>query len=235
MKHNFIQLLLLFALSFWASAVSAHALWMETSPVAIKNKNHHVKIFYGEYANNEIEPVDKWYSDVSDFKVVLTTPAQKQIELTSTASQDYFEASFTPQEDGIYVLSIVHPAKDLGGKTKYEFSSVALVTVGKSTVQLLNLPFYILIQPAIHTSGQTIEAFVLNNGKPVPEAELLVMSEEGWSKTFKADSKGRIQFPLNWKGKYVLETSVFEKVDGLWHDKSYTDYWQGTTTSIFAQ
>lgn len=213
-------------------SASAHALWIESNPLAVKNKAHDVKIYYGEYATNEIEPIDKWYSDVKDFKIVLTTPGQQKMELTKEASADYFTSSFIPEEDGIYILSVVHSAKDLGGTTKYEFSSVALVTVGQTTTALLNLPFCVQIQPKVFQSGQVIDALILQNGKPVPDAELLVMSQEGWSKTFKADAEGKVRFPGIWKGKYVLEASLSKDEGGQWHDKSYKRTWQGATTSL---
>lgn len=213
-------------------SASAHALWIESNPLAVKNKSHDVKIFYGEYATNEIEPIDKWYSDVRDFKIILTTPSQQQVELIKESSTDYFKSSFIPEEDGVYILSVVHPAKDLGGTTKYEFSSIALVAVGKSNTQILNLPFCIQVEPKTFRNGQVVEALILQNGKPVPDADLLVMSQEGWSKTFTADSNGKVSFPAIWKGKYVLEASLSKDQEGQWYDKPYKRTWQGATTSL---
>lgn len=230
---NYFFLTILGLLSW--GAVSAHALWIESSPIAAKNKAHQVKIFYGEYATNEIESIDKWYSDVKDFKIILTGPSNKQIELSKSISGDHFESTFTPTEDGMYTLSVVHVAKDLGGTTKYEFSSTALVSVGDTNAALLNLPFCIQVQPKVHENGQMIEAVVLQDGKPVPDADLLVMSQEGWSKTFKADANGKVSFPAIWKGIYVLEAAVNKAESGQWHNKSYSKVWQGTTSSIIVQ
>lgn len=235
MKHKSKYLLLSILMILSGFSAFSHALWIETHPKAIKNNLHDVKIFYGEYAAQEIEPVDEWYSDVRDFKIVLTTPSQQKIDLSTEAATDHFKTSFIPKEDGIYLLSIVHPAKDLGGSTKYEFSSVALVSVGQAIAPLADLPFYIHVQPKLFKKGQVIEAIVLQNGKPVSGAELLVMGQEGWSKTWKTDAAGKISFPGIWKGKYVLETSISNDEIGQWHDKSYKRIWHGATTSILVQ
>lgn len=233
MKHYTNALLLTVVLTLWGFSVRAHALWIESSPFAVKNKVHDIKIYYGEYASNEIEPIDKWYSDVTDFEIFVTTPSQRKVALTKNPAQDHFQSSFVPEEDGVYMISIVHAAKDLGGATKYEFSSIALVSVGPRSTQVLNkVPFCIQIQPKIFQKGEVVDALVLQNGIPVRQGELLVMSQEGWSKAFKTDDYGRVRFPVIWLGQYVLEASVSIEEEGQWYDKPFKKTWFGTTTSI---
>lgn len=233
MKHYTTSLLLTIVSILWGLSATAHALWIQSSPFAVKNKAHDVKIYYGEYASNEIESIDKWYSDVKDFKVVLITPSQRKVELPKQPFQDHFQSSFIPEEDGVYQLSIVHAAKDLGGNTKYEFSSTALVAVGENNRQELSkLPFCIEIQPKVFQQGEFVDALVLQQGNPVHKGELLVMSPEGWSKTFKTDENGKVQLPVMWPGLYVLEASVTKEEAGRWHGKDFKRTWYGTTTSI---
>ncbi len=235
MKYYPIYLLLTMCSLLFSLSASAHALWIESEPLATKGVAHEVKIFYGEYATHEIESLEKWYSDVKAFKIILTTPSQKRIELSKEAHTDFFKSTFTPKEDGVYTLSIVHPAMDLGGTTKYEFSSAVLVKVGQPKVQTQNLPFYIHTEPKVFEEGQIIDAFVLQNGKPSPNTDLLVMSQEGWSKTLRTDDQGKVSFPAIWKGRYVLEASLNKDESGQWHNKSYSKVWQGTTSSIIVQ
>lgn len=235
MKHYTNYLFLTLLSLFFGVSASAHALWIESQPNAAKGVAHELKIFYGEYATNETESIDKWYSDVKAFKITLTTPSQKRTELTKKSHGDFFKSTFVPDEEGIYTLSIVHPAMDLGGTTKYEFSSVILVKVGASIVQFQNLPFYIHIEPKVFAEGEIVDALILQNGKPVPNTDLLIMSQEGWCKTLKTDVNGKVNFPAVWKGRYVLEAALHKDESGQWHKKSYSKVWQGTTSSIIVQ
>src|SRR5690349_17315106 len=134
-------LLLLIFFSIGTVQLHAHALWIETASTGKKGQAQDVKVFYGEYASKELEETGKWYSDVKDFTLWLTVPGKEKVQLNTTAGTNFFSASFTPEEDGIYLLTVSHEAKDLGGATKYEFSSVAAVAVGKSnTVDHLSIP-----------------------------------------------------------------------------------------------
>jgi uncharacterized GH25 family protein len=231
---NLLQLtLLLIALTIGQSAF-AHALWVETNPSATIDQTHQVRIFYGEYANQEIEPIENWYSDVKDFTLWLTTPSQQKVKLEKQATADFFQSSFTPTEEGIYTLTVVHAAKDLGGTTKFEFSSTAFVTAGNANISAVraDIPLYAQIQPKVHQKGQQISTTVYKQGKPLADAEVIVMSEEGWAKTFKTDAQGQVSFPVLWAGNYVIEVSDYVAEQGLWHEKAYKNVWRGATTFI---
>ena len=211
---------------------SAHALWIETNATGVKHAKQEVKIFYGEYASKEIEPLDKWYSDVKDFKLILTSPSNKQIEIQKTITGDHFTANFTPTEDGIYVLSIYHAGKDLSKTNLYAFSSLAFVKVSGNTLPAITNNFYVKVNPKEYEAGNTVEVIVIKSGKPLADAEVLVMSQEGWSKSFKTDQQGKISFTALWKGNYVFEASFGENKEGEWNGKPFTYAWEGTTTFL---
>jgi uncharacterized GH25 family protein len=63
---------------FACKMVSAHSLWIETAATGEKNKDQEIKIFYGEYSHQLIEPVEKWYSDVSEFKLFVISPKPRK-------------------------------------------------------------------------------------------------------------------------------------------------------------
>lgn len=211
---------------------SAHALWIETNSTGVKNVKQEVRIFYGEYASQEIEPLDKWYSDVKDFKLILTTPSNKQIEVQKMLTGDHFTAEFTPIENGIYVLSIYHAGKDLSKTNLYAFSSLAFIQVSGNTLPAITNNFYVKVNPNKYEVGNTVEAIVIKAGKPLANAEVLVMSQEGWSKSFKTDPQGKISFTALWKGNYVIEASFGENKEGDWNGKPFTYAWEGTTTFL---
>ncbi len=225
--------LILFTLC--SKAIFAHALWIETNSLGTKGQAHEVKVYYGEYASQEIDPVDKWYSDVKEFTIWLTTPNQEKIQLQKNPAADYIASSFVPTEEGVYTLTIAHAAKDLGGTTKYEFSSTALVAVGEGTLQPLDLSLYVQVPPTIYSKDGVVDAVVIQNGQPLADAEVSVMSGEGWTKVFKTNTAGKISFPAIWKGNYVVEASHVEKKEGVWHEKPFKRTWQGATTFVQVQ
>ena len=214
----------------------AHALWIETSSYGTLNQAHEVKVYYGEFATNERDQVDKWYSDVKDFSLMLHTPGKEPIKLQLTNKGDHFSGSFQPDVTGTYFLSIVKAPKDLGGKTKYEFSSLVPVIVGKPTVpdySSVKNPLQIeLLGLSNVKKGQSLQAKITSHGKVVPQAKVSVFSATGWGKEFVADENGLLTFDALWSGPYVLEASTFAEVAGEHEGKPYASAWQGSTTFI---
>ncbi len=211
----------------------AHAIWIESASVAQKNQSQDVKVFYGEYASGEIEKTDKWYSDLKNIEVWLHTPSKKRVKLQLEDKQDYLQSSFLPSEDGVYYITTVHTAKELGGTTKYEFSSFLPVKVGNEAVNRdmsIVQPLSVSVQTDISGQNSKINALVSKNGKPLENAEVIVMSSSGWSKTFKSDSQGQVSFDPLWKGPYVIEASQYLPETGNWGGKAFTHAWQGSTT-----
>ena len=216
--------------------LSAHALWIETSASGKTGAEHQVKVFYGEFASNEREEISKWYSDVKDFSLWLTTPGKEKIKLKTSAGTNYYSATFTPDKDGLYILTVSHEAKELGGTTKYEFLSSATVAVGDvSIVNLSTVPSSlaaVLNESKTYNLKSPVKFSILHNGKPVAAKKISVLSPEGWTKEFTSDEKGEISFTPQWPGRYLLEVSTFEKTSGQHHGKTYDAFWQGATSSF---
>lgn len=234
-----IKTLLVLAVMLVISSSSyAHALWIEANSNGQKGKSQEVKIFYGEFATGEIEPVNKWYSDVKEFTLWLTGPDQKREKVNVTAKDDHFVAQFTPETDGVYYLTVLHDAKEIAGKTKYEFSSVAAVRVGKSVVSghdhIENSLKVIAPQTQAKVSSPTkIQVFM--DGTPQAKGKVIVTSENGWAKEFTANEAGEITFSPIWKGKYVLEATNFKKGEGELQGNVYESTWQGATAVMYVQ
>lgn len=231
---NLLLLTLVIASTLSGNTASAHALWIATPPTAHINQPHHIQVFYGEYATQEIEPVGKWYSDVKDFTLWLTTPDQQKIQLEKQENPNFFQSSFTPSQDGIYTLTIVHTTKDLGGTTRLEFSSTSFVTVGNIHLNapVSNVPLHVYIKPTTYKKDQQVDAIIYDGNTPLANAEIIVMSEQGWSKVFRADANGQLSFPVLWSGNYVIEASHSYTEDGIWHGKPYERIWRGATTFL---
>lgn len=211
---------------------SAHALWIETQSNGILNQKHTVKVYYGEYAEGLVDPIDKWYSDVKDFDLILIAPDGSKKVLEKTAATDHFEASFQPTANGNYILSVVKPAKEAYETMKFEFSSIAFVQVGNSAKTTNSLPFHIESTVLSPKLGKSIEIQVLDNGQAEKEREVIIMGPEGWTKTVHTDQEGKVPFKPLIAGKYIIEASRIDEKSEDWHGQKIEKIWKGSTYSV---
>lgn len=230
------SLLLALLLTLGTSQLFAHALWIETASSGKAGTAQQVKIFYGEYVSNEREEIAKWYSDVKDFTLWLTAPGKEKIKLNTVAGSNFYLANFTPEGNGLYILSVSHEAAELGGTTKYEFLSTAVVSVGKpNAIDHATIPTSLNVytmEAKNYKVDTTVQLKALVAGKPLIKKNVTVFSPEGWSKEMKTDEAGVITFNPIWPGRYVLEVSTFEETPGSHRGKAYTAAWQGATSSF---
>jgi uncharacterized GH25 family protein len=234
MKKLIVYLIVLGSYLLGSTEARAHAIWIESNSKATKNKVHDVKVFYGEYPSGVSDSTAKWYSDLKTLEVWVTSPSKKRTKLELSDLSTHLTSSFIPDEDGLYYISTVHTTKDLGGKTKYEFSSVAPVLSGKATAAPLTLeqPLAVIVKPDEYKVNNLVEIQVWKAGQAFVDGEVLIMSPEGWVKTVKSDANGKVSFTPKLKGNYVIETSEYKKEDGEWNAKQYTHTWKGSTTRI---
>lgn|SRR5690606_7523784 len=206
---------------FTAYDVQAHALWITTKPAGIKGHPHEVRIYYGEPSVGTVDPVSEWWSDVNAFELVLQLPDGSSQRLATTPGTDHFSASFTPKADGDYVLRIEHPVRETFDGHKYQFNSMALVSVGNGNggAERRGLTeFHVLPGTSGEgTVGHGLTVYAMLNGKPVAEQEITVFSPNGWSKTFKTDEKGEVSFVPDREGLYVVEAIHSADVEGKDH------------------
>ncbi len=233
MKKLTVYLIVFGAYLLGSTDANAHALWIESNAKATKNKAHEVNIFYGEYPSGVSDSTAKWYSDLKDLDLWVTSPSNKKTKLELKDLSTHLTSSFIPDEDGLYYVTAVHSTKDLGGTTKYEFSSVAPVLSGKAAAApKLEQPLAITVAPNPYKTDSKVDLQVWKGGQAFVDGEVLIMSPEGWVKTVKTDSKGQVSFTPKLKGSYVIETSDYKKEAGEWNEKKYTHTWKGSTTRI---
>jgi uncharacterized GH25 family protein len=233
---NLKKLFLLLCMTIGVQHTFAHALWIETETIGKKGKPHEVKIYYGEYATKELEEIDKWYSDVKDFSLWLITPGKEKVKLETQAGKNYFSANFVPNQDGNYILYIVHEAKELGGTTKYEFSSTATVNINKKDKIDINIVpnnlKTVTIESEIYKLNTPVKIKAVHNGQVFANILIQIFSAEGWSKQFTTDENGLLTFHPIWPGRYVVEISNYETKEGEHYNIKYDAIWQGSTTSF---
>lgn len=212
--------------------VQAHAIWIESNPVGIRNQSQTIRVYYGEYASGEIEKTKDWYSDLNKLKLSLVH-SESQLELELVDKGDYLETSFAPSKDGVYHVTVSHPAKELGGTTRYEFLAQSQIQVGQGVASsAVPLSAHFLFPNKVFKTNDQIEIQLLRGTNPVADEEILVMSPNGWSKSYKTDKQGKIKAEAIWPGTYVIENSHMADQSGNWNDKTYNKNWQGLTASF---
>lgn len=216
--------------------IFAHALWIETSGTGKVGKPQSVKVFYGEFAENERDSVTKWYSDVRDFTLWVVGPDQQKMQLTLVPGTNFYEGTFTPDKEGNYTLQVSHEARELGGTTKYHFLANTSVQVGKpgqslgKSTNILNISTDLTAAPAKANHVVKLKADLNNaaaSGKTVS-----VFSPAGWSKELKTNENGIAEFIPLWPGRYVVEVSDMDKTAGTHYGKDFTATWKGATYSF---
>lgn len=210
----------------------AHALWIETPSEGQLNKRHTVHVYYGEYAEQSTDPIDKWYSDVRDFELYLINPNGERTKLDKEADSDHFSSSFIPTENGTYTLSIVHGAKEAYETMRFEFSSIAFVKVGGKPLTDIKQGFHLKPLGDTQESGAEIDLAVLDHAVPQTGAEVIVMGPDGWTKTMKSDSDGKVVFKPLIPGKYIIEASRTDDKKEDWRGQKIEKIWRGSTLAI---
>lgn len=211
-----------------------HALWIETNTSGKNGQAQEVKVFLGEYAANERDSTQNWFSNMRDFSLFLIAPDGKKSQLTTTASGNHFKASFTPSIAGTYVLSIDHLVTEVYGGSKIHYYALAQVTVNGSTPGSNNLAanaaFGVLANATVKYKVNSAEKVqLLYKKNAVKTGSLAVQSPEGWAKTFKADANGIVSFVPFWVGLYLLEGTFTEEESGVHEGKDYKRVWHCTT------
>jgi hypothetical protein len=216
--------------------LSAHALWIETSNTGKAGQKQAIKILYSE-PNDKPEKIADWYSDVREFTLWVTGPDKQKVKLPATAAADHFISEFTPEKDGVYTISISHTAKELGGKTKYQFNASAVVSVGKS--KSVNTPAFnpndISVFAGAGTVARRNKPFTFTGfvkEKPAENLHLAIHSPSGWNKEISTNAQGTASFTPIWAGKYSIEASQTQKEEGEHNGKSYTSVWRCATVLL---
>jgi uncharacterized GH25 family protein len=237
MKNIPVLVSMLAALLTFPQFTEGHAIWIESKAQATLHQSHEVKIFYGEYPEGAADSTKKWFSDLQSLDVWVVSPTKKKTKLTLRDAATHLAGSFVPDEEGMYYVTTAHTTKELGGTTKYEFSSVAPVQTGSgaATVAAAEQQLAVIARPGIYRTGNTITVQAWNNGTPFADGEVVIMSPEGWVKTLKAGQNGSVTFTPRLKGSYVIETSDYKPEEGQWNDKKYTHSWKGATTHIVVE
>lgn len=202
---------------------SAHAIWIETALKGTKDKEQEVRVYLGEYAENERDSVAAWFSNLKDLQLYVTGPDGKRQQINLKADGDHYEGNFIPSADGNYTLSIHHTVADVYGETKIEYYASATVMVGKTGPSTLTSSTALAIVPGSEEpkSLQSIPVSVFYEGQPAAAARVEISSPDGWVKGIQGNERGEAAFKPIGKGQYMLEAIKTEKTTGSHNGKPY--------------
>ena len=221
-------------LFFSIQSLFAHAIWIETITTGKTGQSQEVNVYLGEYADNQRDSVQHWFSNMREFTLWLVKPDGQKEELHCVPSGNHFKAAFTPAVAGTYLLTIDHTVQEVYGDSKIHYYAMGIVKVNGSLQGIANVKehtdFALLTnhqQP--HKLHQPEKVQLSYKNAHPAGADVTVQSPEGWAKKFKAGQDGDITFSPAWKGRYMLEGSFTEEAGGQHEGKEYKNVWHCVT------
>ncbi|GAA3990547.1 DUF4198 domain-containing protein [Mucilaginibacter dorajii] len=226
---------LTFLLTLSTSLLFAHSLWIETAAKGKIGQSQSVKLYFGEFAQDERDELSKWRSDLPSLTLWLIAPDGQKTQLETKQGGNVVESAFTPQKDGVYTLLVSHKLKDLSGGTGLlEFSASTNVSVGTTVAPEANLNTNeIKALPVGATKvNSPLKIKVWVKGENKAGGTVLVFSPNKWAQELTTDGDGSVTFTPLWPGKYVVEATNFNNVPGSVGAINYKTFWQGATYSF---
>lgn len=224
--------ILIFLLAFSVTSAFAHALWIETSSTGKKGIPQQVKVFFGEYEANKPDSAKKWFSNLKNFKLVLTAPNGKTSILTASPDVTFFKTSFTPDQDGAYKLSIVHEVAAVFEHAKIEYYAFADVAVGQSIINsVFPVEAVLTIRPEkqVLKIGEAVQHQVIYNKAPFSEQKITLVTPDRKTQPLKTNADGKFIFKPEQKGDYFIEAFTEDKTPGKLNGKDYEKVWHLVT------
>lgn len=191
-----MQRLLVLAAAIAPLASQAHHVWLEQDADG-------ARLYFGEFADNVREsspgPLDKFLK-----------PQARVLDARGEAR----EVAATREANGIVIAGRAGPGEALiaqeAGYPAFEKKEGDQVVsrglwmpaarwVNSFDVQAPRLTLDVL--PA----GKAGVFIVTFKGRPLPQAQVEVVAESGWSRGVTTDKEGRLQVSLPWQGLYALE------------------------------
>jgi len=207
---------LLRAAAIAATAISlnaqAHQIWLEPD-----GKNASV-LRFGEFHLNlrEVSP-----GHLDGFTATRATlhgaQGQRTIALTKAANGLRIAAhpkageTLTVQDDQFPLHSW-----EQGGKTTTGWFHFAARLIADEAAQSPSMTLD--ITPTGQNPGQYRLTF---QGKPLPKTKVQIVTQSGWMQEKNTDAAGLVQFPMPWRGPYVLEASHMIPGEGERDGKKY--------------
>lgn len=119
MRKIIVTLLLIFS----ATQMFAHYIWLETAHKGKLNQPQTIKVRFGEFTHGVFEKVNgEAFQNAKEFTLWLVQPDGTKKELKVIPKEDYYLATFTPKENGVYTLALDNKNMEVLDYTKYDYT-----------------------------------------------------------------------------------------------------------------
>lgn len=231
------HIITVFLLLSLTTGAFAHSLWIETDNKGKSGKVQAVKLYFGEFAQNERDNLTQWRSNLADLTLWLVKPDGSKVQLPTSKDSNSVVSNFTPDAKGVYTLVVAHSLKELSGTNQLSFlaSTHVLVESGREAINEAANNNALVVYPLTSNDWKvnktvTVKTLVNNNTKA--GNTVLVFSPSGWSQELTTAADGTISFVPLWPGKYVIEAQDYDKTAGEKNGNKYAAHWQGATYSF---
>jgi len=217
---------------FSISNTFAHALWIETTATGKKGQLQEVKIFFGEYEGNEPDSAKNWFSNLKEFTISVTAPNGTVKILKTTPDALFYKTSFTPDQDGVYILSVIHEVAAIYEHAKIEYYAFANVAVGKSKINTAypaNAIFTIQPSKPTFKTGQEFTHQVVFNKTPFAKKKITVIDPSRKKHEPETDTNGNLTFKPAQKGAHFIEAFNEGQTPGILNGSAYEKVWHVVT------
>ena len=221
LKKSFLFLFSLLVMGL--STSFGHAIWIETASHGKADESQDIKVYFGEFATEDISQVSEWFSDLSAFELLWVKPDGTTEVLPVSANGNHFISSFTPKGEGLHRVLLQKTASELSYGYKLSYMAAAHVKVGETGENKSKdvLPVALKMTTLKGKVGQAFSLQHIKDAALKGEEEITVVSPNSWTKRLYADDEGNLQFTPLWPGKYLIETTVTDKNKGAFNGKPY--------------
>jgi uncharacterized GH25 family protein len=221
----------------------AHYMWIETAQVGKIGKEQSVNVYFGEYNYDLLEKTNgDHFKAVEKFTLWSIAPSGTKTQIATTKSESSYVGTFTPSENGVYLIVLNNNEIDVIDYTQYDFGifkthyhSTAKVLVGKESTASateLNTGLRLDNLNIKLAKGDLNQMKVSFDGKPLADTEVGIFLMDQWSKKDNTDEMGMVGFKIPFSTKYIIEVTKKEEVPGSFNGKEYQFIWHCTTYCI---
>lgn len=187
------RLLLAGAPLLFATAASAHQVWLEQDAAQ-------AKLYFGEFGDNLHEVSPGYLDKLASLSATVLSPKGERA-LESKKDRDGITiAGRASKGESVIAVDLAYPL--LESKDGQKTVKTAWTPAARYVPELgPQAPKLVLDVVPTNASG---EFQVVYRGAPLPKADVSLVAVSGWSLSGRTDEQGKVSFRLPWKGTYAL-------------------------------
>lgn len=222
----------------------ADSLWIEADAKGQIGQSQIIKVIFGSYNQYRLQKVGEEFQEVKDFTCWIISPSGKHISLQFSPRDTAYEASFTPEEKGVYVVLVENKQRKVEdwsksstkiGITKQHYYGRTTIEVGGGAVIAADaLTDLTIVKDNSHQSGDGADVTlqVLLHGKPVPNATLFMRHPEMQEQKLTTDQDGRVKFHAPRPGRYFSLVTLKFETSGTYRGVHYDVFREKSTLTM---